>query len=241
MVSVYSAAAELKGDDAEAARFILAIAELDFDVAGKKHSVGKATPQECEQAKLARDIAMVRYKQAQVATGRLPVTPADAASPSSEPTWSEGIDMTRKLQMARINEMRNFLMVAHMFADRHNGRWPEQLAQIRSDLPALLAQTVEHDFVYCCPAISNKTEMASQGVLFEKVPVNPAGHVVGFGDGHIEFISDPSRFKEVGPPTDYLGNAEIIQDRLPQLRFVAWQDEWKTNQPGAARHPTARG
>jgi serine/threonine protein kinase len=23
----------------------------------------------------------------------------------------------------------------------------------------------------------------------------------------------------------------------PQLRFLAWQDEWKTNQPGAARHP----
>jgi hypothetical protein len=23
----------------------------------------------------------------------------------------------------------------------------------------------------------------------------------------------------------------------PTLRFLAWQDEWKTNQPGAARHP----
>jgi hypothetical protein len=27
------------------------------------------------------------------------------------------------------------------------------------------------------------------------------------------------------------------QTEPPKLRFVAWQDEWKTNQPGAARHP----
>jgi hypothetical protein len=28
-----------------------------------------------------------------------------------------------------------------------------------------------------------------------------------------------------------------LQTEPPKLRFVAWQDEWKTNQPGAARHP----
>jgi serine/threonine protein kinase len=38
--------------------------------------------------------------------------------------------------------------------------------------------------------------------------------------------------------------AKVIPDSTPeqlaeppQLRFLAWQDEWKTNQPGAARHP----
>ena len=33
------------------------------------------------------------------------------------------------------------------------------------------------------------------------------------------------------PPT----SAQELAER-PQLRFLAWQDEWKTNQPGAARH-----
>ena len=28
-----------------------------------------------------------------------------------------------------------------------------------------------------------------------------------------------------------------ILNPSPILRFLAWQDEWKTNQPGAARHP----
>jgi hypothetical protein len=105
------AAAEIKGDNVEVARLKLAIAESDLDVAGKMFSVGKATSQEYEQAKLARDTEMVRYKLAQGATNRLPVT-------LFEPAVT-----------------------------------PEQLAE------------------------------------------------------------------------------------PPKLRFLAWQDEWKTNQPGAARHP----
>jgi hypothetical protein len=32
-------------------------------------------------------------------------------------------------------------------------------------------------------------------------------------------------------------SSDAVLNESPKLRFIAWQDEWKTNQPGAARHP----
>jgi serine/threonine protein kinase len=39
-----------------------------------------------------------------------------------------------------------------------------------------------------------------------------------------------------GPRTDVLGFGAL--DESPKLLFLAWQDVWETNQPGAARHPS---
>ena len=44
-------------------------------------------------------------------------------------------------------------------------------------------------------------------------------------------ILDGSNVVIASSPPDWRADAP------PMLRFLAWQDEWKTNQPGAARHP----
>jgi hypothetical protein len=37
------------------------------------------------------------------------------------------------------------------------------------------------------------------------------------------------------PPDQSVTPAQLVEP--PKLRFLAWQDEWQTSQPGAARHP----
>jgi serine/threonine protein kinase len=57
---------------------------------------------------------------------------------------------------------------------------------------------------------------------FDKVPLvrqDLAGTGIGAGDG-----------------AGATASAELLA-QAPNLQFLAWQDEWKTNQPGAARHP----
>ena len=43
--------------------------------------------------------------------------------------------------------------------------------------------------------------------------------------------------KKGGPAESHAATAPSLTSEPPKLQFLAWQDQWETNQPGAARHP----
>jgi hypothetical protein len=60
------------------------------------------------------------------------------------------------------------------------------------------------------------------------VTTNPPGVKIRY-----KLVQPAGTTESSSTPTDLPGE----RNKPPILRFVAWQDEWETNQPGAARHP----
>ncbi len=80
-----------------------------------------------------------------------------------------------------------------------------------------------------------KTHSGSLGILqITGFTENPHGVKIRY-----KLVQDATATRAASTETSKSNSAALsaLAAELPKLRFLAWQDEWKTNQPGAARHP----
>jgi len=135
--------------------------------------------------------------------------------------------------MERMNAMRKFITGMIMYRDVHTNQWPDTLAGTFPYLKGVRPEQLParaSAFRYQRPEANLDANAAAlTAVLFEKTPLRAGGQYLGYADGHVAFTRSNEWTSTVLPDIRPPATA-------PKLQFLAWQDEWQTNQPGAARH-----
>lgn len=121
-----------------------------------------------------------------------------------EPFFMESVAQSVRVQS--MNNMRQILLGCVMYSNDHKGEWPTKLDDIASkvggaeQLAKLMVNPHDPDrkpgYVYMKP----KTPIAvpaQQMVLYEAHEKFGGGINVGFADGHIEFVKNPQRYKDL--------------------------------------------
>jgi serine/threonine protein kinase len=91
----------------------------------------------------------IRYKLVQ--SSEAPTAKESPPAPSAST-----VELTPS-QKARANEMRQVLLAATMYADNHQGSWPEQISELRRYLSESLAKSAANSFEYRQPVLRGTT------------------------------------------------------------------------------------
>jgi serine/threonine protein kinase len=97
-----------------------------------------------------------------------------------------------KLRVERMKDVRQFAGAILLFRADNAHQWPETLDQTTNYLDAASKEQLLSKmdaFLYKKPDTNlSESATATSGVLFEKTPIDPSGKIVGFADGHVEFL-----------------------------------------------------
>jgi len=89
-----------------------------------------------------------------------------------------------------------------VYADAHQGQWPAKLSDLdHRNLDPTFGADILPGLEYHRPdtllAATNANAFANTPMIFETKPVDADGECVGFADGHVEFISQADRLREL--------------------------------------------
>jgi hypothetical protein len=121
-------------------------------------------------------------------------------------------------KMARADEMRRTLLAAKMYADAHNGEWPVNLSILSQHAGQSLIESVSVSLEYNRPThiiapTNGVIDAFANPVLFEKTPESTNGQWVGFADGHLVFVQDVTRLRELRVSAR---GGEMARDLIPR-------------------------
>ncbi|MGC3959416.1 MAG: hypothetical protein QM813_16165 [Verrucomicrobiota bacterium] len=99
-----------------------------------------------------------------------------------------------------MNTIRQTLLAAMMYSETNRGEWPVRLSDLKSQLEPTITADVLVALEYCRPKpalFTTAGAAANTPVLFEANPVDADGECVGFADGHVEFVRQVGRLREL--------------------------------------------
>jgi prepilin-type processing-associated H-X9-DG protein len=118
-----------------------------------------------------------------------------------EPSYMEGVRQQERVES--MGHMRQIVMAMTMYQNDHKGEWPKSLDDIKTFLHGgadILTNPTDPNrhpaYVYVQPK-PPIADPAQEMVLYEAHSQFGGGVNVGFADGHIEFISNSQRFKDL--------------------------------------------
>lgn len=123
-----------------------------------------------------------------------------AAAGAGSNTNNSIVSLAPSARIDRMNTMRLTLLAALMYVETNHGEWPIRLTDLKSQLEPAMTANILVALEYCRPTsalLATASAPANTPVLFEANPVDADGECVGFADGHVEFVKQIGRLREL--------------------------------------------
>jgi len=151
-------------------------------------------------------------------------------------------------RVIEMKQMKQFLLAIFMCRDANAEQWPDTLAQAFPYLDAkvkaqLLAKADDYRYQRP-PANLDATATAMTPVLFERNPLHPDDRqYLGYADGHVAFTRTNEQGtarvlpEKTAAPNLSSGQQSELLAEPPKLRYLEWDEDWKTNYPVGVHYP----
>jgi hypothetical protein len=166
--------------------------ELAASGGGMPYSDAKINPQDFTVNEPVADVVKFRIGTRPIRT----VEWTNVVLPGSKNELVQNVQdaavLRKQRTSERVTEMKKFLIAMLMYSDDHANQWPDTLAQASPYLgDSVKKELLENAdaYLYKRPETNLVVSAAPKtAVLFEKIPISSDGRLLGFADGHVEFV-----------------------------------------------------